>query len=201
MKILLVPSVKEIYRDQIEYCVDQKLIFFLKKSFPKSKIEIFNNNTLKDYNLIVLSGGNNIKTKSKNDRIRKKINNLIYKFSQKNKTKIYGICYGAQFIAEKFKFKLKKSNTHVGDHNVYIMQDGLRKKIKVNSYHNDIIIYKKTKNINVFAISLDNAVEAFHVKKNKILCIIWHPERYKNFKKLDINLIRNFYATNSIICR
>ena len=200
MKILLVPSVKEIYKNQIEYCVDQKLIFFLKKAFPKSKIEIFNNDILKNFDLVVFSGGNNTNTKSKKDKIRKKISNFIYRFSQKNKIKIYGICYGAQFIAEKFKFDLKKSNSHIVKHKVYIKQDELRKEIKVNSYHDDIIIFKKSKNINIFATGMDNTVEAFHVKKNKILCIIWHPERYKNFKKLDINLIRNFYATNSIIC-
>jgi gamma-glutamyl-gamma-aminobutyrate hydrolase PuuD len=201
VKILLVPSVKEIYKNQIEFCVDQKLILFLKKAFPKSKIEIFNNNILKNFDLVVFSGGNSTNTKNKKDKIRKKISNCIYKFSQKNKIKIYGICYGAQFIAEKFKFNLKKSNSHVGNHNVYIEQSGLRKEIKVNSYHDEIIMFKKSKNINIFATSMDNTVEAFHIKKNKILCIIWHPERYKNFKKIDIDLIRNFYATNSIIRR
>ena len=88
MKILLVPSVKEIYKNQIEYCVDQKLIFFLKKAFPKSKIEIFNNDILKNFDLVVFSGGNNTNTKSKKDKIRKKISNFIYRFSQKNKIKI-----------------------------------------------------------------------------------------------------------------
>jgi len=201
VRILLVPSVKEVYEDQIEYCVDQKLILFLKKAFPKSKIEIFNNNNLIKSNLIVFSGGNSTSTKSKKDKIREKINNFIYRFSQINKIKIYGICYGAQFIAKKFKFNLKKNNFHVGEHNIYIEKNGSRREIKVNSYHDDVIMFKKSKNINIFATSsIDNTVEAFHVKKNKILCIIWHPERYKNFKKLDINLIRNFYATNSIIC-
>ena len=30
MKILIVPTIREIYKNQIEYCVDRKLIDFLK---------------------------------------------------------------------------------------------------------------------------------------------------------------------------
>ena len=55
--------------------------------------------------------------------------------------------------------------------------------------------------INIFGIADDNTVEAFHAKNKKILGIMWHPERYDKFKYFDKKLIKNFYATNSLISR
>ena len=71
----------------------------------------------------------------------------------------------------------------------------------VNSYHNDTIKIKKSKLVNIFGVALDNTVEAFHVSKKKILGIMWHPERYSKIKSFDKELIKKFYATNSIISR
>ena len=33
-------------------------------------------------------------------------------------------------------------------------------------------------------------IECFQIKNFKILGLIWHPERYKKFKKSDIKLIK-----------
>ena len=56
MKILVVPTVREIYINQFEYCVDSKLINFLKKIFPNSKIDIYNNQIYDHYNLVIFAG-------------------------------------------------------------------------------------------------------------------------------------------------
>jgi gamma-glutamyl-gamma-aminobutyrate hydrolase PuuD len=201
MKILLIPSVKEIFKNQFEYCIDKKLILFLKKTFANCKIEIFHNQILKIYDLIVLSGGNNTNNLELKDNIRFQMNNKIYKFALSNKIKIIGLCHGAQYLAKQNGFKLKKSSKHLGLHKILLSSNGLKKKVSVNSYHNDIILMKNSKNINIFGIANDNSIEAFHIKNKKILGIIWHPERYNNFKKFDLNLFRNFYATNTIECR
>ena len=42
MKILIVPTVREIYKNQFEYCVDIRLINFIKEIFKNSSIEIYN---------------------------------------------------------------------------------------------------------------------------------------------------------------
>ena len=47
----------------------------------------------------------------------------------------------------------------------------------------------------------DGTVESFHIKDKKILGIMWHPERYRKIKNFDLKLLREFYATNNIICR
>ena len=36
----------------------------------------------------------------------------------------------------------------------------------------------------------DKNIECFKIKNSRILGIIWHPERYKNFKVSDIRLIK-----------
>ena len=199
MKILIVPTIREIYRNQFEYCVDIKLLNFLKKIFINSKIEIFNNSITEEYDLIVLSGGNSLFSKYEKNKIRNKINNQIYNFALKNKIKILGICLGAQFLAKKFEFKLKKNTCVIGNHKVFFNINKKKFTRNVNSYHNDSINIKKISNINIFGITKDNMVEAFHIKNKKILGIMWHPERYSKIKKFDKELIKGFYASNRVI--
>ena len=40
MKIAIIPSIKETYKNQFEYCVDIKLINFLNRIFTNGTIEI-----------------------------------------------------------------------------------------------------------------------------------------------------------------
>ena len=178
MKILIVPTVREIYKGQFEKCVDIKLINFIKKTFKNSSIDIYSLKNKNNYDLIILAGGNNSIFLNKADKIRNRINNLIYKFAIKKKIKIIGICHGAHFLAKKLGFILRKKNNH-----------------------QETIKYKKKSNINIFGIAEDNTVEAFHFKNKKILGLMWHPERYDKIKLFDKKLIKEFHATNSIVGR
>ena len=201
MKILIVPTVREIYKGQFEKCVDIKLINFIKKTFKNSSIDIYSLKNKNNYDLIILAGGNNSIFLNKADKIRNRINNLIYKFAIKKKIKIIGICHGAHFLAKKLGFILRKKNNHVGFHKViFKIENNIFKKI-VNSYHQETIKYKKKSNINIFGIAEDNTVEAFHFKNKKILGLMWHPERYDKIKLFDKKLIKEFHATNSIVGR
>ena len=201
MRILIVPTIREIYKDQFEHCVDLRLITFLRKIFKNSSIEIYNFTIKNNYDLIVLSGGNSLTFQNKADRVRNKINNTIYNLALKKKIKILGICLGAQFLAKKFGYILRKKINHVGYHKVLFNINKTNFKKVVNSYHNDSIVLKKRNIINIFGTAEDNTVEAFHVKNKKILGIMWHPERYNEFKYFDQKLIKEFYATNSIVGR
>ena len=77
MKILIVPTVREIYKGQFEKCVDIKLINFIKKTFKNSSIDIYSLKNKNNYDLIILAGGNNSIFLNKADKIRNRINNLI----------------------------------------------------------------------------------------------------------------------------
>ena len=60
MKIGIVPSIVEKYKNQFEYSCDIRLIKFLKKVYKTNSIEIlsFNHKLSKKYKLIVISGAN-----------------------------------------------------------------------------------------------------------------------------------------------
>jgi len=199
MNILIVPTIREYYKDQFEYNVDLRLINFLKECFKNSIITIYNDSLYnKKFDLTVFSGGNSIKYKNKSDKLRQKIDNKIYLDCISKKTKILGICHGAQFIAEKFNFTFKKSKNHVGNHKVNFYFKNKYFNFKCNSYHNLVMKKKIDDSINCFGLAHDKTIEAYHIKSKKILGIIWHPERYSKYRIFDKKLIRKFYATNSI---
>ena len=200
MNILIVPRISYRFKKQIEYSLERKLIIFLKRIFPNANIEVaITNNLSKKINLLIFSGGNNIIlfSKKKEDLLRNKIDNFFFKYALNKKIPIFGICHGAQFLAQKFGCKLNKSKHHVQNHYIEITDNKSEKRKQiVNSYHN-IIIIKKSKKVDIFAIADDNSIEAFCHKKLKIGGVIWHPERFNKFRNTDIKIIRKFYATGN----
>lgn len=195
MNIGIIPRVRNIKKNSIEYSVDKKLIDILNKIYKKPKITIVHSYKAQKINLLVISGGNNIKifSKKKNDLIRNKITLFHFKKNLKNKTPIIGICYGAQLIAHFFRSKLKKYQNHVGNHSVTLKNSKFNKNLKknnvVNSYH-DYAITNLGSHLSTLAVAKDNTIEAFKHKKLKILGIMWHPERYEKIKKIDIEYFK-----------
>ena len=201
MKILIVPTIREIYKNQFEHCVDLRLITFIKKIFKNSSIDIYNITIKNNYDLVVLAGGNSLIIQNEADKVRNRMNNTIYNFALKKKIKILGICHGAHFLAKKFGFILKKKKKNIGYQKIIFGINQINFKKIVNSYHNETIKFKRKRIVNIFGIAEDNTIEAFHVRNKKILGIMWHPERYNEFKHFDKKLIKEFYATNSIVGR
>ena len=191
MKIGIVPSIVEKYKNQFEYSCDIRLIKFLKKVYKTNSIEIlsFNHKLSKKYKLIVISGANGndlIKfNKEKKNLIRNKLDNKFYKESQKYKIPVFGICHGAQYLAQKFNSKIKKK-IHLKSHYVILSN---KKKIFVNSYHTKII-FKLGNKLTLKGFAQDGSVEYFSHEQKKITGIMWHPERNKKFKKIDIDIIK-----------
>ena len=189
MKIGIIPTIREIYKNQFELTIDINLINFIKSIFTKSEVIILNNKKERfDYNLIVISGGNNlINLDKKKDVIRQKLTKHFFKISINENIPILGICYGAQFLAKSFNSKIG-SKKHVGKHKIYINK--LKKKILVNSFHNDVIL-KLGKNLVKLAEAEDGTIESFKHKDKKILGIMWHPERNKSISSFDKKIIKS----------
>lgn len=190
MKIAVIPTVREIHKNQFEYSVDKRIFTFFNKVLKKNcSFNILNGlNNLKDENILILVGGNTITKLSnkKNDLIRSKLDKKYFTQAKKKSIKILGICHGAQFIANCYKAEFKSSNKHVNTiHKVKI----LKKNYNVNSFHKYIII-RCSKNILRLGFSKENAIEYFKVKNKKIYGIMWHPERNDKISKIDIQLVR-----------
>lgn len=192
MKILIIPKIREPYKNQLEINVDIRLFNLFRKIFPKSKISFaFNKDIKQKYDLLILSGGNNLSKFSKTsyDKYRSKLDDFYLKYSIRKKIPIIGICHGAHFIAYRYNCKISKSLNHLKKHKIIFLNS--QKKILVNSYHNYVI--KSTgRDVLSIAVAEDKSIELFKIINKKIYGIMWHPERYEKFKKVDINLIKEF---------
>jgi hypothetical protein len=71
MKVLIIPTIREIYKNQFEYCVDLRLVDFIKKIFKKPSIEIYDFAIKNNYDFIVFAGGNSLITQTRADKNRK----------------------------------------------------------------------------------------------------------------------------------
>lgn len=193
VNIGIIPTIKETYKNQYEFSIDIKIFNFLKKIFKKYKSHIIiENNDIKNIDLVIFCGGNDLKifNKSKRNKIRHKIDIKILKVCLKNKIKILGICYGSQVIANYFNSKLVRKKKHIRAHTIKFI-NGYKIKKKVNSFHN-YAISKLGDQLTPIAIANDMTYEAYIHKKKNILGLMWHPERYRNIQKIDIKLIKNY---------
>lgn len=188
MIIGIIPKIRENYKDQIEFSIDEKLIQYLKKIFPKSKFEILIEKKIKKLGLLVISGGNDL-TKhnlAKKNLRRASLNNYFFHLAKKKRLPILGICHGAHFLANQYGAHISKSSKHVGFHQIQTLSG---KKIRILSHHN-YVIKKISKKFEVLALAMDKTIELFQSKKMKILGIMWHPERQKKLNKFETNLIK-----------
>ena len=127
---------------------------------------------------IVLSGGSNIGEYKLRDNSEK----LLIKYSLRKGIPIFGICRGMQIIGSYFNVQLKPVKKHTNTlHTIY----SNKKKFKVNSFHK-YSLKNCPKNFSIEYKSLDGNIESIKSNDEKIYACMWHPERYKKFKKTDI---------------
>ena len=127
---------------------------------------------------IVLSGGSNIGEY----KLRDSSERLLIKYSLRKKIPIFGICRGMQIIGSYFNVRLKPVKKHINiSHTIYSNKE----KLKVNSFHK-YSLKNCPKNFSVEFRSLDGNIESIKSNDKKIYACMWHPERYKRFKKTDI---------------
>lgn len=193
MNIGLIPSVKEPYKNQIEFSYEENLIKFINSLCSKPNIKILSDiNCEYKYDILIISGGGgndlyHLKKNNKN-KIRNKITKHFINYSLKKKIPILGICYGAQFLAYKFKSRITRKE-HLNRHKIKINLLNTKKEKIVNSYHN-YVISSLGKNLVKIAEAKDKTIECFKHNKMKILGIMWHPERNKILSKYDIKIIK-----------
>ena len=179
-------------RNSINLSIDNNLILFLQKCFPRSNLEILANiKRLKNKpSLIVSAGGNTIVSinKERANKFRKLLDDYYFKYAAKKNIPFLGICHGAQYVAKYFGSKINSLKNHTNKDHLIFFKNTF-KSIKVNSYH-DYAIVKLGKELDIIAYAKDGSIEAFKHKNKKILGIMWHPERYKKIKKFDLQFIK-----------
>lgn len=191
-KILgLVPTIIK-RRGSLCLVIETQALKFLKNCFKNYDCKILNDNMNNiKLNLIISLGGNSLMSLKPSDAnsMRNRLDNYYLKLAIKKKIPFLGFCYGAQFIANFFKSKIKKKINHSNKiHKITLISN---KKFFVNSYH-DYSITRLGNSLNLLAKSNDGSIEAFKHINKRILGIMWHPERYKRIKKFDLKFIKKF---------
>ena len=187
IKIGIIPTIRKKY-NTLEYCIDEKLVQFIRKIFPSGEIVLLIEKKLTKVNLIISSGGNTLYVFSKRDedKIRETFDSYYLNFAFKYKISFIGICFGAQFIAKRYGSKIKKIRNHVSlSHKVF----GMEKTLFVNSYHNYGVFNLASKLEKIFWAS-DNSIELFKLIDRNIYGMMWHPERNNKVKSFDRKFFR-----------
>lgn len=91
---------------------------------------------------------------------------------------LFGVCRGAQKIAEYFGSKLEKCDGHTQKHFVF---NADFKGFEVNSYHNYCILHLG-KDLEKIDCAKDGSVESFKHKRACIYGVMWHIERENGMK-------------------
>ena len=147
---------------------------------------------------IIISGGGNIYNLSKKkinlqrDNFEKKI---ISKFKKKNKPVLL-VCRGFQLLADYYGSKIIKINNHVNTmHKVYLSNNIFFKNktnLVTNSFH-EYGLREISKEFEVLGNSNDGSIEFAKVKKYKIYCTMFHPERYNKSQILIDKIIKKIF--------
>lgn len=187
IKIGLTQNIKKYFKNFIDFSDHYWIQAFSKKKInfvliPNHKK--ISETILKEINLLILSGGNDVLSREKTSKIRNVVELNLIKNSIKKKIPILGICRGAQLLNIFFGGKLTKINNHMNTRHQIFFEDKKilnREKLTVNSYHNyGIIKNNLSKDFQMLAIDKSENIEMFISKKNRIIGSMWHPEREKD---------------------
>lgn len=133
---------------------------------------------------VVLSGGNDIGEFPERDRTEA----VIIEYAKKKNIPLLGICRGAQVMANIGGVEIVPVKKHVCTNHLLIGKEvelGLLPS-EVNSFHN-LGMLKCPKDYRVLATCSDGVIEAFQHKKLPWEAWMWHPEREKPFRKLELD--------------
>ena len=192
-KILISPKILHDKYGQLGQFLDLSWASFFHK-----KAEIFTwtpgKKTYKDFNFdgLVLSGGNDLYSikKNKENLIRDRFESRLVELAMKKSIPILSVCRGFQFVNKFFGGSLTKVKNHTKkNHNIIFKKNfSLFKKNKilnVNSYHNYKIKNLANNFLNI-AETKDETIEIAYAKKEKILGLMFHPER-RNLSEIPVN--------------
>lgn len=202
MKNLLISSkiVKDSY-GQFGQFLDLAWFKFFQNKVNLFTVNVKNQNSINNINFdgLILSGGNDLYSikKKKENLIRDKYELKLLKYAIKKSIPIVAVCRGFQFVNDFFGGSLKKIKNHTNKNHEIIFNKNFsyvnkKKMLNTNSYHN-YAIRKLADNFEKIAETDDNSIEIAFAKKEKILGLMFHPER-ENLSQLMINkLVFNYF--------
>lgn len=154
---------------------------------------------------LILSGGNTLvayaDAKDKSDSLsaeRDAFETSLLKAALSTKKPILGVCRGLQIINTYYGGQLTKVRGHAGTRHQLFSEDSrtaFQFPGEVNSFHDCAVPYKKlAKDLISLAHDSEENIEAFFHPFDKVLGIMWHPERENPPMKHDCELIKRHFG-------
>ena len=140
---------------------------------------------------ILLTGGNDLSAYGGDAPERDGTENILIDIAEKMSLPVLGVCRGMQMIQHRFGIRLERVTGHVAPRQV-IAIDG--KSAEVNSYHNFGATETRPP-LQAWAFAKDGVVKAVRHPKERIMGIMWHPERLSPFAARDISLFQQFFGS------
>ena len=195
MKIWISSNFKKHYNTSIDFLEHTWINFFesgkhefliIPNSVKNLKLILINE---KKPDLVILPGGNNLFGRDKLTKNRLKIEKELIKYSISKKIALLGVCRGMQVINNYFGGEIKKISGHMkATSKIFFTEPFFNQKtIQVKCFHNFCIKSNLIpKELKIIATDKRNNVEMFKHYKKKIIGVMWHPEREKNYNRLNI---------------
>lgn len=137
---------------------------------------------------LIFTGGNDLSSLGGDAHERDSTERLLLDWAISNKKPVLGVCRGMQVIQEFFGTSLIPVEGHVAAEQE-IEFEGNR--IVVNSYHRWGSI-ETPNGFHCLGNADDGVVKAIKHESLPIMGIMWHPERFADFRAHDISLVRDF---------
>ncbi len=145
---------------------------------------------------VILSGGNSITelTPDTDDIApeRDQFEHALIQYALKHDLPLIGVCRGMQMINHYFGGKLVQIEGHIAtQHELIHLNADYDFPASVNSFHRWAIPGHGLANpLRALASDKMGNIEAFTHGTNRVLGIMWHPEREAVFNQQDINLLK-----------
>lgn len=136
---------------------------------------------------LLLSGGNDLAALGGDAPERDATEAAMLAHARRHKLPLVGICRGMQFLAHALGGALERQENHAGTrHAVTGEITGT-----VNSFH-AWCIQRPPADFDVLARAADGSVEAMRHRNERLLGMMWHPEREHPHAAGDLALLGNF---------
>lgn len=198
MKLIGISSRVEVITDYKERrdSLDQRWFEFL-SSCGFTPILLPNNpNCLEQYfeqfhfDGFVLSGGNSHQDCGGNAPERDATDERVIEYALSHSRPLIGVCRGMQSLQLHFDHTLEPVTEQVTA-NQTILVDG--EPTQVNSYHNWGTTTSASP-LTAWAVESSGIIKAVRHDSKQIVGIMWHPERYAEFKQIDIDLFKGVFG-------
>jgi gamma-glutamyl-gamma-aminobutyrate hydrolase PuuD len=141
---------------------------------------------------ILLTGGNDLVAYGGDAPERDQTECALLDFAEQHDIPVIGVCRGMQMIQHRFGVKLQPVEGHVTPRQRVHINGRLE---EVNSYHN-FAAFRTCPELQPWAFAEDGAIEGLRTADDRLVGIMWHPERMPAVAAADVALFRSIFGAS-----